>query len=192
MQLADWLIPATIAGVATVTLLIGDDALLTLRYERAGIASGEYLRLFAGHVVHLGVAHYVMNVAGLALVWFLVGSAFSPSQWLAIVASNIVIMDVGFWFLMPELDWYVGLSGLLHGMLAAGTAGIWRQHRAEAIIILAFVVLKLGYEGLVGPISGSGYMAGGDVITEAHLIGAVGGVIAGTLFSIRVRPKAPI
>ena len=187
-----WALPVIIIGIATVLLLIGDEANLELRYDRAGIASGEYARLLMGHGVHLGTSHYLLNIAGLVLVWFLVGKAFSPSQWSAIITANIVVMDLGFWFLMPELDWYVGLSGLLHGILAAGIAGIWRSRRMEALIIASIVVLKLGYEVFVGPVPGSGDMAGGDVVTAAHLFGAVGGIIAGMLFSIRVRPKASI
>ena len=190
--IAAWVLPGAIAAIATVMMLFGDDAVLALRYERAAIGSGEFLRLLAGHAVHLGVEHFVMNVAGLALVWYLVGSAYSASQWLVIIASSIAVMDLGFWVLMPELDWYVGLSGLLHGMLAAGVAGIWRSRRPEAMIILALMILKLGYEALIGPVPGTGDMAGGDVITEAHGLGAIGGIISGALFSIRVRPQAPI
>lgn len=187
-----WALPAIVIGIATILLLIGDEATSGLRYDRSAITAGEYVRLLGGHFVHLGGMHYLLNVAGLALVWFLVGGAFSPSHWSAIVLSNIVVIDLGFWFLMPGLDWYVGLSGLLHGLLAAGIAGIWRLRRTEALVILSIVVLKLGYEILIGPMPGSGDMAGGGVITEAHLFGAVGGIIAGTLFSIRVGPEAPI
>ena len=177
---------------AEASEILGYDQEPGLRYDRAAIASGEYFRLLSGHILHLGHMHFLLNVAGLALVWFLVGTAFSPSQWAAIIASNIIVIDLCFWFLMPGLGWYVGLSGLLHGMLAAGIAGIWRSRRAEALVIAAIVVLKLGYEILIGPVPGSGDMAGGDVITEAHLFGAIGGIIAGTLFSIRVQPEASI
>ena len=187
-----WLVPAIIIGIATVLQWLGDDALLVLRYDRAEIASGDFVRLLSGHGVHLGAAHYLMNIAGLGLVWYLVGGSFSQPQWAAIIVTSIVVMDLGFWLLMPDLDWYVGLSGLLHGMLAAGIAGIWRTRKVEAAIIASLMALKLGYEALVGPVPGSAGIAGGDIITEAHLLGSVGGIIAGTLFSIRVRPTAPI
>ena len=187
-----WAPPAIVIGIATILLLIGDEATFGLRYDRSAIIAGEYVRLLSGHFVHLGGMHYLLNVAGLVLVWFLVGGAFSPSQWSAIILSNIVVMGLGFWFLMPGLAWYVGLSGLLHGLLAAGIAGIWRLRRTEALVISSIVVLKLGYEILIGPMPGSGDMAGGGVITEAHLFGAIGGIIAGALFSIRVEPDAPI
>ena len=190
--IAAWALPATITLIATVILLIGDEAALALRYDRAAIASGAYLRLISGHFVHLGTAHFLLNIAGLLLVWYLVGAAFSYVRWGLIIASSIAVMDLGFWFLMPELDWYVGLSGLLHGLLAAGITAIWRSRRIEAIIIAVLVLAKLGHEALIGPLPGSEGTAGGDVVTEAHLFGALGGFAAGLLFSIRVRPEASI
>ena len=182
----EWALPATIIVIATATLLFGDDAALRLRYDRAAIGSGEFLRLVSGHAVHLGVAHYLLNIAGLVVVWYLVGAAFSTRVWAVIIATSLAAMNAGFWFLMPTLDWYVGLSGLLHGILAAGITGIWRTRRTEALILAALILAKLIHEALIGPLPGSEGTAGGDVVTEAHLLGAIGGSAAGLLFSIRV------
>ena len=187
-----WVLPATITLIATGILLFGEEASLALRYDRTAIASGEYLRFVSGHFVHLGTAHFLLNIAGLLLVWYLVGSAFSTVGWGVIIASSVAAMNLGFWFLMPELDWYVGLSGLLHGLLAAGITAIWRSRRTEAVIIAVLVLAKLGHEALIGPLPGSEGTAGGDVVTEAHLFGALGGFAAGLVFSIRVRPEASI
>ena len=187
-----WALPAAIVIAATVVLLLGDDAALRLRYDRAAIDGGEILRLISGHAVHLGFAHYLLNVAGLLIVWYLVGEAFSTRAWAVVIATSIVTMDAGFWFLMPTLDWYVGLSGLLHGLLAAGISGIWRTHRFESLVLAVLIVSKLVYESLIGPLPGSEGTAGGDVVTAAHLLGAIGGFVAGLAFSIRVRSSLPI
>jgi len=181
-----WALPAAIVIAATVMLLLGDDAALRLRYDRAAIDGGEILRLISGHAVHLGFAHYLLNVAGLLVVWYLVGEAFSTRAWTAIIATSIVSMDAGFWFLMPTLAWYVGLSGLLHGLLAAGIAGIWRSRRFEALVLASLVVAKLVYESVIGPLPGSEGTAGGEVVTAAHLLGAIGGFVAGLTITVRV------
>jgi len=187
-----WALPGTIVVIATAVLLFGDDAATALRYDRAAIAASEFVRLVSGHAVHLSVAHYILNVAGLLVVWYLVGAAFSNRLWAVIIATSIAAMDAGFWFLMPTLAWYVGLSGLLHGILAAGITGIWRTRRTEALILAGLMLGKLIHEALIGPLPGSEGTAGGDVVTEAHLLGAIGGFAAGLLFSIRVRPDVPI
>ena len=190
--IARWALPVAIGLIAIVVLFFGDDAALRLRYDRAAVAAGEFLRLISAHGVHLGPAHLAMNIVGLGVVWFLVGEAFSPARWTLIIASSIALIDLGLWFLMPALDWYVGLSGLLHGMLAAGIAGIWRTRRQEAMIIAGVLLAKLGYEMLLGPLPGAASTAGGDVITDAHFFGALGGFAAGFAICIRVRPAASI
>ena len=187
-----WALPAAIVIAATVILLLGEDAALRLRYDRAAIGGGEILRLISGHAVHLEFAHYLLNVAGLLVVWYLVGDAFSTRAWAIIIVTSILTMDAGFWFLMPTLAWYVGLSGLLHGLLAAGISGIWRTRRFEALVIAVLILGKLVYESLIGPLPGSESVAGGDVVTAAHLLGAIGGFVAGLAISIRVRSTLPI
>ena len=182
-----WALPVVIVIAATVVLLLGEDAALRLRYDRAGIGGGEILRLISGHAVHLEFTHYLLNVAGLLVVWYLVGDAFPTRAWAVIIVTSILTMDAGFWFLMPTLAWYVGLSGLLHGLLAAGISGIWRTRRFEALVIAVLILGKLVYESLIGPLPGSESVAGGDVVTAAHLLGAIGGFVAGLAITVRVR-----
>jgi hypothetical protein len=42
---------------------------------------------------------------------------------------------------------------------------------------VAILLCKLGYEFVFGALPGSEDMAGGRVLTEAHLLGAIGGVM---------------
>ena len=187
-----WALPMGIIALGLLALLLGDDTTLQLRYDRSGTAAGEFLRLLSGHFVHLGPQHFFLNAAGLLLVWYLVGSAYPAAIWCIVIAGGIMFIDIGFWVGMPGLEWYVGLSGVLHGMLAAGIAGIWQVRRTEAVLIATVLIIKLAYEFFIGPLPGSENSAGGAVITEAHLLGAIGGFVVGLWYSIRVRPAAPI
>jgi len=125
------------------------------------------------------------QLAGLWLVWALVGRGFRTMQWLLIVLVSVAAIDAGLWVGTPNLGWYVGLSGVLHGMLAAGVIGVWADRRREAVILATVLAAKLGWEALVGPMPGSEATAGGAVITEAHLFGAIGGLVAALLFRLR-------
>lgn len=158
--------------------LVGEPAQLSLRYERAGLAELEFYRLLTGHVVHLGVSHFALNAAGLLLVAVLVGSGLSAAAWWFVIVMSAAVIDVSFWLLRPTLDWYVGLSGILHGMLAAGVCAVYRTRRVEAAVIAVVLVGKLIYEQIAGPLPGSELSAGGSVVVDAHLYGAVGGVVA--------------
>ena len=188
----DWVVPALVVTVALVIAVAGDNGRELLRYDRIAIANGEILRLISGHFAHLGWSHFALNAAGIVLVFFLVGPRFSARLWLLICALIIVVIDAGFWFFQPQLIWYVGLSGLLHGCLAAGVMEGLRQRQFDDWLIAGLLVLKLGYEQLVGPLPGSEASAGGSVVVAAHLYGAIAGALIGATLSFRKAATAAI
>jgi rhomboid family GlyGly-CTERM serine protease len=186
-----WLVPAVLALAALGLLLAGDAGREALRFDRSGIAAGEFWRLLSGHLVHLGSSHTLLNLAGLVLVWFLVGRAFSRTQWLWIIAGSVAAIDLGLWLGAPSLQWYVGLSGLLHGMLAAGIVAGLAARSGEAAILAVVVAGKLAWEQFAGPLPGSEATSGGAVIVDAHLYGVIGGALVAAVL-IRVRGSAAI
>ncbi len=186
-----WQVPGSVVLTALFLLLTGDSGREWLRFERSGIAAGELWRLLTGHLVHLGVSHTVLNLAGLVLVWFLVGRAFHWKQWLWVMAGSIGAIDLGLWFGAPSLEWYVGLSGLLHGMLGAGVVAGIAARSGEALILAVVVAGKLAWEQFAGPLPGSEATSGGAVIVDAHLYGIIGGTLVAAML-IRVRGRAPI
>ena len=188
-----WALAAVVSGIAILLQAGGDPVREALAYTRAGVASGELWRLLSNHFVHLGWTHMWLNLAGLALVSWLVGRAYDWLRWLIVGLVTIVTIDAGFWFLYPSLGWYVGLSGLLHGLLVAGLYSGIRERDKESIVLLCFVLAKLAWEQFSGgPLPGSEATSGGTVIVDAHLYGTVGGVLAGGLLMRRAEPPAAI
>lgn len=166
-----------IIATSVLCALGGEPARLALRYERAAIAAGEWYRLVTGHFVHGSWVHLLMNVAGLGLIAGLFPRDYSVRQWLMIGAASLAVIDAGFVLFEPQLQWYVGLSGMLHGALAAGAVSWWaRESRPLAAALSLILVVKLGWEQWRGALPLSGDM---PVIVDAHLYGAVGGLIAG-------------
>ena len=187
-----WLIPAFITIIACVVTLGGDDAREWLKYDRLAIDNGQYWRLLSGHLAHMSVGHLVLNVAGLYLVWMLVGNGLSVAGWILVLSAGVTGIDLGFWFLDKNLVWYVGLSGLLHTLLVAGAfAGLWKR-RAESLVILVVVFGKIAYEQIAGPLPGSELSSGGPVVVNAHLYGALAGLICGIAIWRRVARTGPI
>lgn len=183
-----WQVPGVVTLAALILLLTGETGREWLRFERSGIAAGEIWRLLTGHVVHLGVSHTLLNLAGLLLVWFLAGRAFTWRQWLWVIAGSVVAIDLGLWLGAPSLEWYVGLSGLLHGMLAGGIVAGLAARSGEAMLLAVIVAGKIAWEQLAGPLPGSEATSGGAVIVDAHLYGAFGGaLVAAVLISGRGR-----
>ncbi|MEM9690748.1 MAG: rhombosortase [Pseudomonadota bacterium] len=163
--------------------LLGDTGREWLRYERTGVSAGEWWRLVSGHFTHLGPAHLGLNLAGLVLVALLAGRTLTSAEWLASLAVGMLSVNAGLFLLDPELRWYVGLSGILHGLLVAGLLIGLARRRAESAVLLLVIAGKLVWEQFAGALPGSTLSAGGPVIVNAHLYGAIGGVTAAALIS---------
>ena len=186
-----WALPAAVIFFAILAEIFGDWSREWLSYDRDGIVAGQGWRLLTGHFVHLGPSHLALNALGLLLVWLLVGATASTGRWLFIGAVSIGGIDAGLWLFAPRLDWYVGLSGLLHGLLAAGIVAELRGGSRDSWVLAALVLAKLAYEQFAGPLPGSEASAGGAVVVDAHLFGVVAGTLAAAFLPVSHR-EAPI
>jgi rhomboid family GlyGly-CTERM serine protease len=187
-----WLFPAIYISLCVLVMVTGEAGKEVLRYDRVWIGQGETWRLISGHFAHLGWSHLVLNSIGMLLVWFLVGGVYTLRTWVLIAGVTIATMDIGFWFFNPELYWYVGMSGLLHGLLVAGIATRLKNIDTETVILLLLVIAKISWEQFSGPVPGSESTSGGPVVVDAHLYGALGGALGAFLTRIRVKSSAAI
>lgn len=188
--LAAWTLPLAVGVLSLAAMVGGVEALLWLRYERDAILGGEMWRVLSAHLVHIGWPHLAVNLGGLVLIWLLFGRLMDGARWATLFALCAVGVTAGLLVLQPELRWYVGLSGVLHGLFVAGAiAGIFAGYRAEWFL-LGFVALKVGWEQLHGPTPGTEAFVGGLVIVDAHLYGAVTGLVAGLALQLLRRSPA--
>ncbi len=176
------ILPALCIGIA------GDTLIIPLRYDREAILSGELWRLLTGNLAHLGWPHLLMNLASLILIWMLFGKALSTLAWAVIALMSSLFVTVGLLLFSPMTGWYVGLSGMLHGLFIAGVfANIAQGYKLEYLLLIA-IIAKLFWEQWYGPLPGSESFAGGRVIVNSHLYGAIAGLIAG-IFILKTNMK---
>lgn len=149
-----------------------------LQYERPALLEGQIWRLWTAHVVHLGWSHYLLNAAGLWLVWLLFRHTASTAAWCGHFLFAGLAVSLGLLWFNPDLVWYVGLSGVLHALFIAGLLADMREHPVLGMLVLLAFVAKIVFEQAWGPLPGSEKSAGGPVVVDAHLYGAIAGVIS--------------
>lgn len=171
--------------------LAGPDTTLALRYERGAVLDGQWWRLVTGHLVHADGAHLAWNLAGTWLVGWLFAREFTLRGWSVVLLASTAAIDAGFIAWHPELEWYVGFSGVLHGCMAAALVAALAQSRDLVTILVAVLfAAKLAWEQFAGPLPFTAASIGLPVVHQAHTYGALGGVLGAAVLRLRRRSPA--
>ena len=175
-------------GVCALLGLIewgGEPVRAAWSYQRTAIAAGEWWRVLTAHFVHLDANHALLNTLGLVLMWALFARDYSPLRWVAIYLVSSLAISLGLYLFDPQIEWYVGASGALHGVMTAGTLAHLRRRDLDGWILAAFIVAKLSYEQIAGsmPFAGSAH-----TVVDAHLYGAIGGLVLALCLRSRAEP----
>lgn len=164
-----------------------------LRYDRQLIFSGEIWRLATAHLVHLNMPHLVMNLLALFLLCELLWRSMEIKRAAGLLIFSAFGVSVFLLMLHPELAWYAGLSGALHGLWAgcalheiwtakrdsrmnANFQERWPMPRRLSAVALALLCLKLVLEYQYGPSQRTEQAIGGEVIAVSHAYGALSGL----------------
>jgi rhomboid family GlyGly-CTERM serine protease len=181
-----------ILALMAIVMLISKEVALDIKYDRSLISSGEWWRLFTGHFQHLSWEHLILNSIGLVFVWLLVGDSHTPNQWLSVFIILSFALSIAFLFVYPELKWYVGMSGIIHGLLVSGLMVVFiRIRELFSILLLLVIAGKISYEQYHGTSDYLVEIIGGQVVTEAHMIGALVGIFTGLVIGF-IQPEKSI
>lgn len=162
----------------------GDVGRQALAWDRARIPDGELWRLATGHLVHASPRHLVVNaLACLALALLPVAATIGAAAWWRATAAIALTISLGL-FVPAWPSTYVGASGLLHGLFAfVLVAG--RGPRALHAALLAGLWAKVAFEQAFGPLAASDGWLGVRTAVDAHLIGAMAGMLLGAYERLR-------
>ncbi|MGA7541145.1 MAG: rhombosortase [Steroidobacteraceae bacterium] len=146
-----------------------------LEYRRAAVLRGELWRLVTGDVVHLGWVHLARDLAGLFLIWTLVGDSLDDRSWLWVLGTSGLAVGLGLLVFSPEISWYVGISGVLFGLFCAGALCQLPQRPIFAGVLLLGMATVVAWTLSTGALPSETVGLGGRVVPQAHLYGALGG-----------------
>jgi membrane associated rhomboid family serine protease len=175
------------ALLAGLWLLEGIDQATGERLDLYGIRAREVDGLggiATAPFLHAGWDHLISNSLPFWVLGFLVLLG-GLARWLISSLISIVGSGLAAWALTPTDTIIVGASGLIFGWLTYLLArGLWSRSVAQIAVAVAVLVV---YGGLIwGVLPGAA-----GVSWQAHLGGAVGGVIAAWLLHRRAAPTPP-
>jgi len=150
-----------------------------LMFDRAAIdGNGEWWRLITCHLVHLSDVHAFNNLLGLALLAYIAGPYLNNGLGVLLFVWCGLWVGVGLYLYADYLAYYVGLSGVLHGLLLVSPFMSHYYKRWVAYGFAAILIGKTIWEQT--PWYNDMALAdtiGGRVETNAHLFGTIAGLI---------------
>lgn len=142
-------------------------------YQRDAIETGQYWRLFSGHFAHLNHLHLIINMVAWIVIFLLGSGVLSCHKWLVLLAVYPLAISLLFYFFMPAVTFYGGLSGVLHGILLTILFSWAKQGSRMALLASVAVIAKVLYETFFQDSFMTDQLLSIEVVTEAHFFGAV-------------------
>jgi rhomboid family GlyGly-CTERM serine protease len=179
--LRPWWAVLLLGGLWCVLQALGGPALWG--YDRQAIGDGQVWRLLSSQLVHLNAVHLVLNLLGLAGVLAVWSKALTPpTVLLGMFLGSACAVGLGLWFFAPEVAWYAGASGTLHGLFAAGIVLAAETPRGLRVVAALSLLLKLVLEVRLD--TGTAELIGAPVIHTAHQFGTFGGGVSALVWRL--------
>lgn len=156
----------------------GADVQMALRFSHVALLQGEWWRFITGHLLHTGWVHLGMNLGAAFLLTLFLDRHRSLHYWILLWLLCMLGTSVGLYVWSPQVSWYVGLSGALHGVFVAVLAEAWcKGGKMELRLLVLAILAKVLWEQLQGPMPGSEASIGAPVVVDAHFYGSVTGLV---------------
>ena len=154
-------------------------------YQRQLLEQGQLWHLFSGHFAHLNGKHLILNLIAWIIIFFLGISYLSPLRWIILLLILSLTISAGLYYFIPEVTYYGGLSGVLHGYFAYILVMWIKNQQKFAWIILFLLIIKTLVENFSDTGSSTAEYLNIQVVTEVHLIGVIVGTLSALLIPRR-------
>ena len=172
-----FLIPLSICIISLIAFIFDAQISEFLVYQREAINNGQLWRLLTGHFFHTNGFHLILNLCALSLLWALHGQFYSNVNYLVLFVFSAISCSIGLCYFSPDLYQYVGLSGALHGIFVFGALSDIKHKDKTGYLLFLGVWLKILHEQIYGASSDVANLIEANVAVDAHLWGAVGGLL---------------
>ena len=155
--------------------------------ERTWLSQGHFYQPITGHFLHTNFIHILFNLLGLLLLWALHGDDYETLSYLAKFVITCVVITICMYIFSPEIIWYVGLSGAIHGVFAWGCIRDLENKRSSGWLLIIGLAIKVGNEQINGAGTFMPELIDASVAVDSHLYGALSGLLIGVVSLLKRR-----
>ncbi len=177
-----WTVTALVLAVLATACAFASPAIRSALVADERIFDGQWWRLVSGPFVHATWGHLVRDLALVAIAGIAYEGPLAAKK-LYVFAGGIVLPAIAV-LIARDAEWYCGLSGLSHALLAAALSYevVRRRGAARAIVLVlcAIAAAKPIYELVTGAPAFA--MSLGDGVMQvplAHVVGVCVGIACG-------------
>ncbi|EDM64643.1 membrane protein, Rhomboid family [Moritella sp. PE36] len=177
-----WLNWFILGLLCLIIYAISAENITVLDYNRESIINGEYWRLISGNFNHTNIYHLLLNLGALAVIGGLHYRYYNSAAYTSLILLLSIGVGVGILWLSPNTHLYVGLSGILHGVIIVGAViDVTKKYYSGYVLIIGTVIKVINEQLFNSPVEIS-QLIEAKVLTEAHLYGLVTGLIIAPLY----------
>ncbi|TYK64820.1 rhombosortase [Colwellia echini] len=180
----------SIISILAILAFVFDDQIANLFvYQHNAISQGELWRVFTGHLFHTNAVHLLLNLSALLLLWALHGHFYNIKNYSLMFISSALVCSLGLYLFSPDISQYVGLSGVIHGIFVFGAIMDIRHKDKTGYLLFIGVWLKIAHEQYYGASEQVANLIDANVAIDAHLWGAIGGLVFSCGYIIYLNAK---
>jgi len=172
-----------IALLCWLIWFLPDNYQTLLVYQSDAIMTGEWWRLWSGHLTHYTLSQLIADSTLVALLGFVLKPFIRPRQLTAAIIAVLPLLSLLLLWLVPEINIYRGASGLaamlwlMVGLQLITSADVGSSLFWIGLLFILLLVAKVAGEALALFSAISDLPAGIVVAWQVHLFGMVMGLI---------------
>lgn len=142
-----------------------------LAYNLYSIEKLQLWRLFTANFLHTNFYHFILNTFAFTFIFFLFKNNFSFKFYIFLFIFLCFTISTCIYFFSKDIINYVGLSGVLHGLLIYG---LYLEKKSKVNYLMIFIIwFKVIYEQIFGASKQIEELIKAQVAIDAHFYGVV-------------------
>lgn len=160
-----------------------------LAYNRNSVDNFELWRLISANLLHTNAFHLLINSLAFLLIWNLYHKNLTTKLFILLFIFCSLGVTLGIHFFAHNINNYVGLSGVLHGVFIFCLYLEIKNHSKIAYLLVIIVFAKIFYEQTFGADKSLAKLINANIAIESHLYGVICALFFCLVYEIYLKYK---